>query len=314
MGHSIFVDSNCPVSFCRTTANRSEFPVADAVVFHMMDNDFLQYPERLPKRAYPKQIFIFYNFEAPIRTDVRLLNAFNDVFNLTMSYRHDADVSAPPWMAHKTDKTTNLTGITLRNVRRKKRNAVWFVSACHRQGSRRWDYVMELRKYIDIDIYGACGNFSCPKSEGIRCVIEAGRTYRFYLAFENAFCKDYLTEKAHKAWVGNMIPVVLGNYDSALPPKAWLDVSDYASTQNLARKMTFLAENDKEYLSYFDFRKTYEIRPRVRDKGFCHLCKILHDTEYKYKSRFDVYRWWVEEGNCLGLHDVSVRLGLNPVP
>ncbi len=312
LGHSMFAEYNCTVPYCRTTADRSEFPVADAVLFHMRDEDLLQHPERVPKRAHPKQIYIFYNFEAPIRTKVGLLNAFNDVFNLTMSYRHDADVAAPAWTPVKIEKTTESTGITLNDVRKKTRTAVWFISACRKAGSRRWDYAMELRKYIDIDIYGACGNFSCLKSQEMKCLRDAGRTHRFYFAFENAFCKDYRTEKTYRAWLGNMIPVVLGNYwATALPPKSWLDVSDFGTPRNLARKMKYLAKNDEEYLRYFDFRKTYKIITRVHDKGFCRLCEILHDTGYKYKSRFDVYQWWVEEGNCLGLHDVSVRLGLN---
>jgi len=56
------------------------------------------------------------------------------------------------------------------------------------------EYVKELSKYIDVDIYGKCGEFSCDRNRD--CFSDVAEAdYFFYLSFENSFCDDYVTEK-----------------------------------------------------------------------------------------------------------------------
>ena len=55
-------------------------------------------------------------------------------------------------------------------------------------------FAKTLRKYMDFDVYGKCGNFSCPRTNR-NCFQEKGKDYFFYFAFENSLCKDYITEK-----------------------------------------------------------------------------------------------------------------------
>lgn len=56
-------------------------------------------------------------------------------------------------------------------------------------------YARELSKYIQVDIYGACGSLRCPRSQSQTCFDMLDEDYKFYLAFENSNCKDYITEK-----------------------------------------------------------------------------------------------------------------------
>ena len=53
--------------------------------------------------------------------------------------------------------------------------------------------------------------------------------YRFYLSFENAICRDYVTEKIFNALRLNTIPVVLGgaDYSALLPPHSFIDARDH---------------------------------------------------------------------------------------
>lgn len=82
-------------------------------------------------------------------------------------------------------------------IKRKTKIAVWFVSNC-RSKSGREKYVEELKKYIDVDIYGQCGNKHCAKDEDcFRTIVEPN--YYFYLSFENSLCEDYVTEKFYNA-------------------------------------------------------------------------------------------------------------------
>ena len=70
----------------------------------------------------------------------------------------------------------------------------WLVSNCGSQ--LRMAFVRELMKYINVDVYGICSSafgqrLSCSKSDEKDCL----KHYKFYLSFENALCKDYITEK-----------------------------------------------------------------------------------------------------------------------
>lgn len=80
--------------------------------------------------------------------------------------------------------------------RNKTKLVAWFASHCDTQ-SRREKYVTELQKYINVDVYGGCGPLECvPSSNNSRhCYEMLERDYKFYLAFENSLCRDYVTEK-----------------------------------------------------------------------------------------------------------------------
>jgi glycoprotein 3-alpha-L-fucosyltransferase len=56
-------------------------------------------------------------------------------------------------------------------------------------------YAKELQQYIPVDIYGQCGTRNCSHSTENECFEMLNEDYKFYLAFENANCKDYITEK-----------------------------------------------------------------------------------------------------------------------
>lgn len=71
------------------------------------------------------------------------------------------------------------------------------------------DFVF-FRYHYDIDIYGYCGSLSCPKLQTKSCDNIVNKHYKFYLAFENSFSEDYITEKALRALQNNAVPIVYG--------------------------------------------------------------------------------------------------------
>lgn len=65
------------------------------------------------------------------------------------------------------------------------------ISNCYFVKNDRLGYIHQLEKYMRIDLYGRCGNLTCPEN----CTTFLQQNYKFYLAFENCNCEDYVTEK-----------------------------------------------------------------------------------------------------------------------
>ena len=65
---------------------------------------------------------------------------------------------------------------------------------------------------IQVDIFGTCPDGSGkPKCKD--CFQRVERDYMFYLAFENSFCDDYVTEKMWRWLKKDVVPVVMGKAD-----------------------------------------------------------------------------------------------------
>ncbi|XP_014678780.1 PREDICTED: LOW QUALITY PROTEIN: glycoprotein 3-alpha-L-fucosyltransferase A-like, partial [Priapulus caudatus] len=78
-----------------------------------------------------------------------------------------------------------------------------FVSHCVTDNKRE-HYVGKLHKFVSVDIYGGCRSQhkECRRIRGIKfqpakdtCMIDMISHYKFYLAFENSNCREYITEK-----------------------------------------------------------------------------------------------------------------------
>ncbi len=77
--------------------------------------------------------------------------------------------------------------------------------------SRRLEFIKELQNHIEVQVYGKCGK-QCPNN--LDCREYVGAKYKFYFAFENSLCRDYITEKFFLMLKYDTIPVVfgMGNY------------------------------------------------------------------------------------------------------
>lgn len=112
--------------------------------------------------------------------------------NFTASYRSDSDIVVPydKWLYY--DERIRIHPQTKNYAFGKNKKVAWFVSNCN-ASNERMEYAKELQKYINVDIFGMCGDLECPKSG--ECLDFLTSEYKFYLAFENANCREYITEK-----------------------------------------------------------------------------------------------------------------------
>jgi hypothetical protein len=135
----------------------------------------------VPKYHLTHQKWILFNWEAPPNSPIRALDPFGDHINWTMTYRQDSDLFVPYGKVLKCDKNLK----TKHKFDGKKKSIAWFVSNC-KTGSKREVYVKELKKYIDVDIYGKCGDFNCSRKNESLCYEMIAKNYKFYLSFENS--------------------------------------------------------------------------------------------------------------------------------
>lgn len=185
-GMATFLEQKCPVNSCQLTDSRRTAHSADAVLFR-------QNPRFPWFRRPPSQIWILYLLEAPYFTPS--LRRFNGHFNWTASYRHDSDIVAPyeKFVKHNRTIPSVHPKMTRNYAEGKTKKIAWFVSNC-KATNLRLEYAKELSKYMQVDIFGKCGDKRCPRGQN-SCSQMLNKDYKFYLSFENSNCRDYITEK-----------------------------------------------------------------------------------------------------------------------
>ena len=83
--------------------------------------------------------------------------------------------------------------------------------------------------------------------------------YKFYLAFENSNCKDYITEKFFVNGLGNnILPIVMGarpeEYAKVAPHNSYIHVDQFKGPKELAEYLHELDTDDEKYNQYFRVR------------------------------------------------------------
>ncbi len=172
---------------------------SDALIFHTFNHHKDTGGDNhlpLPRAPFlQNQIWVFYQMESPgVWTMQFDMQEYNGAFNWTMTYRRDSDV---PWEygrfvrrkrrePHGIPKLSSIIGKQLVAV---------MISKCQKTVSGRKSYIRKLRKYLQVDYYGRCGNLTCPLDEN--CYETLSKRYKFWLAFENSLCLDYVTGEDH---------------------------------------------------------------------------------------------------------------------
>ncbi|XP_067577652.1 alpha-(1,3)-fucosyltransferase 10 isoform X4 [Pseudorca crassidens] len=135
--------------------------------------------------------------------------------------------------------------------------------------SDRDSYVRELMTYIEVDSYGEClRNKALPQQLNGPASMDAGDFYRilaqykFILAFENAVCDDYITEKFWRPLKLGVVPVYYGSPSIAdwLPSnRSAILVSEFSHPRELASYIRQLDHDDRLYQAYIEWKLKGEI-------------------------------------------------------
>ncbi|KAH8026071.1 hypothetical protein HPB51_015420 [Rhipicephalus microplus] len=290
-GRAVFLRDKCPVDTCEIVTSQDEAPDADAVLFK---DRFVA-----PKYRRPwNQVWILYLLECPYHTQ-SFINIKN-IFNWTATYRHDSDIVAPyeKFVSHEDWQARVLS------VRRRPRRATKprrspgscptarrATSGCSSRAS--WPPTSTWTST------GTCGSLKCPRAQAGHCFELLDRDYKFYLAFENSNCKDYITEKFFVNGLGrDVVPIVMGarplDYVRASPTRSFIHVEDFPSVKALAEYLHLLDRNETLYNEYLRWKGSGEF---INTYFWCRLCAMLHAPPLP-KVYPDISAWWAGPGTC----------------
>ena len=217
--------------------------------------DLTQFEFTSPNRS-ADQYYVFLTKEAAAHRQgglpnrIEQLNKIPGFFNLTMTYRRDSDIPTPygqfvqrrnpPLGGRQLEEYIQKFGRENRHLAAKKGSQgltiAQYVSNCKTAVGR--ENLVDMIDYITpVDIYGNCGDLFCPPWEKARCLNLLSEKYKFYLSFENAMCRDYITEKFFRVLRQNTIPVVFtgANMSAVAPPHSFINVADFPTIQALVK-------------------------------------------------------------------------------
>ena len=284
--------SQCKYGNCLATEDKKYMDNSSAVIITIVGTEARKLPVPQSRRN-PDQAWAFFTLESPLKIWNRVFETdeWRNVFNWSMTYRRDSDIFIPYGLLGHRETSLNKSYSEI--FRRKSRDVAWIVSHCPTSGKRE-KYVEELQKYIQVDIYGRCGT---KVTDDI--LYKLLPRYKFYLGFENALCKDYMTEKFFRYFEYDWIVIVRGltDYGKHLPNNTFINSADFSSIQSLGQYLTRLAKDEEQYIQYLKEKDKYEVLSF--GKAFCNsLCSICEKVNHveKYRRTYgNIFDW---AGSC----------------
>ncbi|XP_045520249.1 alpha-(1,3)-fucosyltransferase C-like isoform X1 [Pieris brassicae] len=313
-GQRKFIEKNCAYINCYVTSDRYLFDgdttKFDAVAFNGRSLVTMS-KSQLPHRRSDHQKFIYFNMESADNYPI-CSPYFDDFFNWTSTYRLDSDIPFPylqvryrdgeiigPKAGMDWDETEGIIDEDLfYRIQNKTKAVAWFVSNC-KSRSHRLQLAKDLQRSLSVygysvDIYGKCGPYTCPREQENSCNSILEKDYFFYLAFENSFSEDYVTEKLLTALQHDVVPIVFGgaDYSRFLPPGSYLDARK-STPEELASTIVTLIEYPKTYSHYLSWKRKFTYKNPMYDDNVCAVCAALNERMDKHTTYKDFRSWWV---------------------
>ncbi|XP_069106752.1 alpha-(1,3)-fucosyltransferase C-like isoform X2 [Argopecten irradians] len=289
-----------------------------AIVFHAPDI------MTIPAKKATGQIWVIHSMESP-RNHHQVWGSWNDLVNWTLGYRRDADIFSPyaiftQKIKSGSSKDLDEAGknglkqfISRKAWKAKVLKGVWFVSKC-REPSLRDDYAIRLQRFMDVHIFGECGQLFCWRRLKSLCRNYMKKWYKFYLSFENSLCRDYITEKSFNLYTHNLdlVPVIRNGANASLylPPGSYVTTNDFRSIKSLGTYLNSMSKDYKKFNRLFQWKNHYTSSDMIDSNvAFCELCRRLHETDKntKYHRLYHSIQAWLTGNDILPVCTNVVR-------
>ncbi|KAJ0172609.1 hypothetical protein K1T71_011748 [Dendrolimus kikuchii] len=312
-GQKYLINRKCHRINCYFTSNRSLFSdirYFDGIIFNLQD--LKDGVNGLPHVRAMKQKYIFAANDSADNYPV-CDSVYENFFNWTWTYREDSIVRYKFFSVYNIhydnpiEANDHLAWIkdmqpidaSLRSqLSTKSKAAAIFLDKCESQSKREiflLNLKKELLKYnLTLDIYGKCGNMECKRKTMNPCYWKLRKIYYFYLAMEDSFAADFVTDSVLYGYKYNAVPIVYGGaeYRKYLPPNSYINAAKLG-VDNLAYLMHLIIKNKERYFDYFNWRNHYIIKEStVLDA--CILCELMNNpTWMEHKIIHSNFRqWW----------------------
>ena len=292
----------CKEGSCLVTKSRTELhnPNVSVFMYYGTDIDWNDLP--LPRK--PQHMWALLHEESPKNNWILATEKGIGLFNFTATCsRH----SSYPLHLHFLHGLQRLMQPIRWQTQLKSKGSlgqVIFMQSDCDPPSDRDSYVEELMKYIQVDSYGRClhnkdlpDELQDPLTFNSEAVMNIVGKYKFAIAFENAICNDYITEKFWRPLYAGVVPIVRGSpsvKDWAPNKKSIIVADDFPTPRDLANYLKFLDKNDAEYDKYLSWKSEGVTNKRLLEDlnarewfidnegpdfidGFqCYVCDQLH--------------------------------------
>ncbi|XP_035668626.1 alpha-(1,3)-fucosyltransferase 10-like [Branchiostoma floridae] len=253
----------CDLGRCFFTVDRhfKDHPKTQVFVFY--GTDFSPKDLPLPRKAHHE--WALFHEESPKNNYLLSHQPVLNLFNHTATFRRHSDYPlTTQYLGKLEDLTDKKYFVPTKSKNSLALSPLVYVHADCDPPSDRDHYVKELMQYIDVDAYGQClHNKDLPKKLQDPLTMEDSdfykimAQYKFTLAFENAVCEDYITEKLWRPLHLGSVPIYFGSPSIRewLPSnKSAILVSDFSGPKELAEFLNKLNNDDVEYEKYLDHK------------------------------------------------------------
>lgn len=238
--------------------------------FLLLGTDFNIDSLPLPRRAHHD--WALFHEESPKNNYKLFHKPVITLFNYTATFSRHSHLPLTTQYLEGVDVLTShryLVPLRSKNSLRKRLAPLVYVQSDCDPPSDRDSYVRELMTYIEVDSYGEClRNRDLPQQLNNPASMDADGFYRiiaqykFILAFENAVCDDYITEKFWRPLKLGVIPVYYGSPSITdwLPSnKSAILVAEFSHPRELASYIRQLDHDDRLYEAYIEWKLKGEV-------------------------------------------------------
>ncbi|XP_053378773.1 glycoprotein 3-alpha-L-fucosyltransferase A-like [Mercenaria mercenaria] len=300
--------AKCEYRNCNMTFNKLEANNSQAVIF-----DGQNMPRKLDFTRPNGQVWIFEAHESPFSYGANGNWWYRNKeysFNWTMTYNKDnTDIFLPygEILRHKRAMRKDFKSI----AKNKNRTLLMIASHCHTH-SKRQEYVNILRKYIDVEVLGHCGEkWTCGAryKHDENCFQLLNTTFRFYLAFENALCHQYFTEKFYENFNYDLIMLTRGGSPGEakqhFPVGTHIATDDFKTVKDLGNFLKNLSVD--EYADLLQKKSQYYSPGylKVYQRAMCNICERMNFMNKYRKTIKDIQKWAFGTRPCLQSKDVT---------
>jgi len=183
---------------------------------------------------------------------------------------------------------------------KEKKKAVIFLTNCGGHNNR-IEFAKELSLYYEVDFFGSCFKQvlqDLPREQytGKEMRRYIGQ-YKFFLAFENSNCYDYVTEKFYRTLESCTIPVVMGapNIKDFEPLPETIITVDGKTPEEVAKIMQKIDDDDRLFEHYLRWKEVpkNELNPffvHLWEKdttggAYCELCKLAYEKPIQLEAK-----------------------------